>query len=164
MLGVGGGFSALAYLTARPAALLLGGGIWFVGAVLILVDLRIRILPNEGVLLLAAAGGALQGYLRGPGGLLAAVFAMALVMSGFLALGGVMGLWKIGAGDVKLAGVMGLTLGYPQVMHGLAVMALSFFLFCGVGLLLKKITLKSMVAFGPFLICGLLGGLLSLVS
>lgn len=163
ILCTGGGFGVMAYFADRIFALLLGGLIWFVGTVLILVDLRIRILPNEAVLLLAGAGGILQWYLHGLSGLLIAMILMLIIMLGFIALGGIMGLWKIGAGDVKLAGVMGLTLGHPQFISGLLIMALSLLLFCVAGLLLKKITLKSMVAFGPFLVCGLLGGLLFLV-
>lgn len=163
MLGAGGGFGAMAYLTSQLPVFLLGGMIWLIGIVLTLVDLRIRIIPNEAVALLVMTGGILQWYLHGFTGLFLAILAMLLVTAGFLTLGGIMGLWKIGAGDVKLAGVMGVTLGNPQVTAGLLIMALSLLLFCSVGLLLKKITLTSMVAFGPFLVCGLLGGLLFLM-
>lgn len=161
--GVGAGCGVMAHLTGRPGALFLGALIWWVGAVVILVDLRVRLIANEAVLALAVAGGALQWDLRGFGGLLHAAVAMLVVMAGFIGLGSAMGLWKIGAGDVKLAGVMGLTLGTPTVMNGLLIMAVSLLFFCGAGLALKKITLKSMVAFGPFIIWGLLGGLLFLL-
>jgi len=61
----------------------------------------------------------------------------------------------MGVGDVKLAILMGLLLGFPDIIVSL------FFAFLigaiiGVGLiLLKKKTLKSEVPFGPFLILGI---------
>ena len=64
------------------------------------------------------------------------------------------GKW-MGMGDVKLAILIGLLLGYPKVLVSL------FFAFLigaiiGVGLIfLKKKTLKSEVPFGPFLILGI---------
>jgi len=60
----------------------------------------------------------------------------------------------MGMGDVKLAILMGLLLGFPNILVSL------FFAFLigaiiGIGLIiLKKKTLKSEVPFGPFLILG----------
>ena len=63
------------------------------------------------------------------------------------------GKW-MGFGDVKLAFLMGLFLGFPKILVALF---LSFFIgaIIGIGLiLLKKKTLKSEVPFGPFLATG----------
>lgn len=63
------------------------------------------------------------------------------------------GQW-LGFGDVKLAFLMGLFLGFP---HILVALFLSFFIGAVVGLLLiakGKKTLKSEVPFGPFLVIG----------
>ena len=136
---------------------------WSIGILLILLDLRLRILPNELLAALAAGGLALQLSLHGPAGLPGALFAMLAVGMGFLALGNFMGLYKIGAGDVKLAAIMALALGFPQVFAGLMAMAASMFVFCGIGLLTRRITLKSMVPFGPFLVPGLQIGMLLLL-
>ncbi len=63
------------------------------------------------------------------------------------------GKW-MGLGDVKLAFLMGLFLGFPNILIAL------FFAFLigaiiGVGLILaKRKTLKSEVPFGPFLVTG----------
>jgi len=63
------------------------------------------------------------------------------------------GKW-MGVGDIKLAFLMGLFLGFPKILVAL----FSAFLFgaiIGLGLIiLKKKTLKSEVPFGPFLITG----------
>jgi prepilin signal peptidase PulO-like enzyme (type II secretory pathway) len=63
------------------------------------------------------------------------------------------GKW-MGAGDIKLGFLMGLILGYPQILTGLFLSFL-FGAIIGIGLIiLKKKTLKSEVPFGPFLVTG----------
>lgn len=60
----------------------------------------------------------------------------------------------MGAGDIKLAFLMGLILGWPKILVALF---LAFFLGAATGLFLiafKKKTMKSEVPFGPFLITG----------
>ncbi len=60
----------------------------------------------------------------------------------------------MGTGDVKLAFLMGLLLGFPQILTGLF-FAFLFGAIIGVGMIiLKKKTLKSEVPFGPFLVTG----------
>lgn len=62
----------------------------------------------------------------------------------------------MGIGDIKLAFLMGLVLGWPNIIVALF---LAFTLGASVGvilILLKKKTMKSEVPFGPFLIIGLL--------
>jgi len=63
------------------------------------------------------------------------------------------GRW-MGIGDIKLSFLMGLVLGWPNI---LAALFLSFFIgaIAGMGLIIfKKKTLKSEIPFGPFLILG----------
>jgi len=63
------------------------------------------------------------------------------------------GKW-MGFGDVKLAFLMGLFLGFPEILVALF-LAFSFGAAIGIGLILaKKKTLKSEVPFGPFLVTG----------
>jgi leader peptidase (prepilin peptidase)/N-methyltransferase len=57
----------------------------------------------------------------------------------------------MGGGDIKLAGVLGLYLGWPNI---LITLFLSFIIGAVVGLIwvaLKKQSLKSALPFGPFL-------------
>ncbi|MBU4142760.1 A24 family peptidase, partial [Patescibacteria group bacterium] len=65
----------------------------------------------------------------------------------------------MGLGDVKLAFLMGLILGWPSILLALF---LAFFsgALVGVGLVIAgKKTMKSQIAFGPFLIAGTLAAL-----
>jgi prepilin signal peptidase PulO-like enzyme (type II secretory pathway) len=88
---------------------------------------------------------------------------MMAVMAAFITLGSFLGLHTIGAGDVKLAGAMGLTLGFPRVIYGLLGMSAIIVVWCLGGLLTKKITLKSMVAFAPFITAGTILAILAKV-
>ena len=83
-----------------------------------------------------------------------------LILSGFGAAGFFLaivlisrGKW-MGLGDVKLAFLMGLLLGFPNILAALF-LAFSIGAIIGTGLIIKgKKTLKSEVPFGPFLIIG----------
>ncbi|MCC3282305.1 MULTISPECIES: prepilin peptidase [Arthrobacter] len=123
-------------------------------------DLRTRRLPNRLVLpaypasslLLGAAAlaagepGRLAGMAFGAAALLAGYFLLRLISPGGL-----------GLGDVKLAGVLGLFLGYAGWGHVLAGAAAGFVLggIWGLGLVLSgRGTGKTRIAFGPFMLAG----------
>jgi len=82
------------------------------------------------------------------GGVMAAGFFLALVL---ITKGKGMGL-----GDVKLAGLMGLLLGWKQLVFSLYFAFLTGALIGVILILLKKKKLKDPVPFGPFLIAGTL--------
>ena len=65
----------------------------------------------------------------------------------------------MGGGDVKLAGVIGLLLGYPTVFTGLLLGIILGGLAAAVLLLFKRITLRSTMAYAPYLASGALIGL-----
>ena len=142
---------------------------WFAGSsvALTLIDLDTRRLPNAIVY---------PGYLVG-GGLLTLACALgadwgALLRAGIgmVALAGVYGLlWLVrpggmGLGDVKLAGVVGLHLGWLG-WGPLAVGAVAAFLLggiFGIGLLLaSRAGRKTAIAFGPWMIAGAWTGVLA---
>lgn len=126
-----------------------------IDAVLIsVIDIRVRMIPNEAVFLLAAVGLVLLITTGNVEGIFQAAISMFFVMFVFIALGSAMGSESIGAGDVKLAGAMALVLGFPQIMYGLIGMSGMLVIWIGTGLLLKKLTLKSSLAFGPFMMSG----------
>ena len=58
----------------------------------------------------------------------------------------------MGFGDVKLAVLMGLLLGYPKIIIGLYIAFLTGALVGVILILVKKAKLKSQIAFGPFLV------------
>ena len=156
---------ALAGLPAghATAAVLLPALIWTASLLVGIVDARTRIIPNEAVAALAVLGAVFQLVYCGVPGLLWALVCMAAVMAVFSLLAFAMGGHAVGAGDVKLAGAMGLTLGYPHILHGLVAMGALLAVFSFIGFYMKKITLRSMVPFAPFLLAGLDAAILAVL-
>lgn len=155
-----GAFAALGWRlgasAALPAFLYLGA----VGVALALIDLDVRRLPNvivlpsygvAGVLLAVAAvvDRAADDYLRGLAGM-AALFGFYFALALLHPAG-------MGFGDVKLAGVLGLYLGYLG-WGPLVAGAFLGFLLGGVAsavlLLARRATRRSAIPFGPFMILG----------
>ena len=128
-----------------------------------LVDIQIRIIPNELLLVMIILGLAFQAVQFGFSALLSAFLCMVAMMFLFSAVAGFIGFDKVGAGDVKLAGVMGLALGYPSIISGLIIMSAIFVLFTLAGLVTKKLTLKTMVPFAPFMMTGMVFALLYII-
>lgn len=147
---------------------------------LTVIDVRHHLLPNRivfpsyavaGVLLLAAAvldGGLAGAAAVGPAAAVVAVPALRLVAAAAV-------LWVfyfllrfayppgMGFGDVKLAGVLGIYLGYLGWGHVFAGTFLAFLLGSAWSvtlLLARKGTLKSAIPFGPFMLAGAAGAML----
>jgi leader peptidase (prepilin peptidase)/N-methyltransferase len=66
----------------------------------------------------------------------------------------------MGFGDVKLAVFMGLFLGWPNIIVAMYVAFVTGALFGLVGMVSKKMTKKTQIPFGPFLILGTLVALI----
>jgi len=137
------------------------------GVALAAIDLQVQRLPDRLTLpaypaLLALLGAAaLIGHQAWP---------LARALLGGLALGGaylLLGLIRpggIGGGDIKLAGLAGLALGWLGWRTELGGAALGFVLAGVAGLALlaaRRVTLRSHVSYGPFLIGGTLLALLA---
>lgn len=150
--------------SAAAVPTVLAALIWSLGIMLIVVDLRLRLIPNEVLLWMLILGIPMQIMLKGVGGLLGGVFLSLVVFCLCATLGQFMGFYKIGAGDVKLAMVMAITLGNPAVLTALLGMSGSLLVVMLVGILLKKMTLKSMVPLGPFIVPGYWVGLVVLLN
>jgi leader peptidase (prepilin peptidase) / N-methyltransferase len=134
------------------------------------VDMRLMLIPDETVIGLSLVGFALSSYADSFLGAYAVLFPQfAHSFLNHLA-GGLFGLALLGLivlvsrgramgmGDVKLAGAMGLILGFPDIVFALA---LSFLIggIWSAGLLLARwgrgaATMKTMVPFGPFMVLG----------
>jgi Flp pilus assembly protein protease CpaA len=92
----------------------------------------------------------------------------ALLLGGLIA-GGLLllptfiyGFEKAGGGDVKLALFIGLVLGWPAILPALMLAFLSATLFAAGGILMRRLSRRSVIAFGPFLaLGGLVIGLLT---
>ena len=127
------------------------------------IDINIRIIPNECVLLITVAGLLFQVMNYGIKALFPALISMVIMMTVFTSVAAFVGFGKVGAGDVKLAGAMGLALGYPLIITGVGIMALSLLAFIAVGMALKKIALATMLPLAPFITAGYAGVLITLL-
>ena len=148
---------------ARPAALLLIAALGYFAVLawqLARTDIRTRRLPDKWVLPAYPASAALLGsaaLAAGEPGRLAGMAGggLTLLLGYFLLrLASPSGL---GLGDVKLAGVLGLYLGFAGWGHVLAGAATGFVLggLWGLGLVLSgRGTGRTRIAFGPFMLAG----------
>lgn len=134
-----------------PRLAILMSYIWILLLVLV-IDLRQRLIYNA-ILLPAALGALVASLLAPPPSLLSALAGgvAGLGILGAVALAYPRGL---GAGDVKLAGLIGLMAGFPQV---LAALALGVLAGGGIALALLAVRLvgrKSYIPYAPFLAVG----------
>ena len=142
------------------------GWIAVVGVALAAVDLAVQRLPDRlvlpgypvvlGALALAAALGG------EPARLLRAV-AAGLALAGCYLVLLMLRPGQLGAGDLKLSGLLGLALGWlgwPAVLRG-TFLAFLLFSLCGLALLAtRRVRLRTELPFGPFMLAGALLALL----
>jgi leader peptidase (prepilin peptidase)/N-methyltransferase len=124
------------------------------GIIFAYIDIKIRIIPNELILVLLTLGIIYQSFNYGLEGILGSIICMVFIMIVFTALATFMGLGKVGAGDVKLAGAIGFALGYPSVVTAMGAMATVLLSYILIGLALRKIRLTTMLPLAPFLVAG----------
>lgn len=122
--------------------------------VIAIIDIRIHLIPNEAVLVMVMAGLILQIGFFGLSAMVIALISAVIIMVVFIALGLLLGLETIGAGDVKLAGALGIALGWPLLMYGMVAMSAILIIWCAIGLITNKLNLKSKLAFAPFMMAG----------
>lgn len=150
---------AAGVLGPRPE-LIAFGWLAVVGVALCAIDVRTHRLPNR--LIYPAYAAVLISFLSG---VLAGTDPARLGRSllGTLALGGcylllaLIAPGQLGLGDVKLAGLLGLALAWAGWRALLFGGCLAFLLSAGTSLLLlatRRITLKSAIPFGPFMLAG----------
>jgi leader peptidase (prepilin peptidase)/N-methyltransferase len=134
-----------------------------IGIIIGFIDISIRIIPNELVLMLLILGIVFQILNFGLGALIYAAISMIVMMTVFVSVAAFVGFGKVGAGDVKLAGAVGLALGYPLVITAVYMMSVVLFIYIAVGLLTKKISLATMFPLAPFIISGFAAALISIL-
>lgn len=124
--------------------------------VLCVADYKYQILPDEMIIIVGIAA-VLRLLLYIP-----AEHYITIVFSSMVSMGFYYILWYatngrgMGFGDVKLAGVMGLLVGYPLIIFAHYI---AFLTGASVGVILiltKYKSFKSKIAFGPFMLFGLL--------
>jgi leader peptidase (prepilin peptidase)/N-methyltransferase len=167
LIGAIAGALTVARFGGDPAHLL-AVGLVVVGLVLLFAtDLDQRLLPDvltlpliPYALVLFAVGG--SPYLSGPGDLLVAVIAAVILPLGMYLLSLPFGPGAIGIGDLKLLAGVGLLGGAWRLVAALVSGAILAALVIVVLIAIRRITLRSYVPYGPFLILGCLWALLVL--
>ena len=131
------------------------------GLLLAVIDLRCLRLPDVLVGVLALTAGLPLALLR-PGRIGTALLAAVLVLTAYLLIA-VLPHGGLGLGDVKLAAVLALILGFagwPAVFAGIVVAHLINGSVALILLLSRKIDRRRPLAFGPALLAGALAGVL----
>lgn len=154
------GAASLAALPARvaDAGQVLLFGAYFLALVLLLAtDLDQRLLPDLVTLPLIAVTlvAAIAGWNPLVAGNLGSAMLAALAIPGFLfAVSIPFGTGAIGMGDLKLLASVGLLTGLERSIAGIVVGALAAGAVIAVLLVLRRVTLRTYIPFGPFLIVG----------
>jgi leader peptidase (prepilin peptidase)/N-methyltransferase len=154
------GAAALAALPLRVTDLgqvLLFGGYFLALTLLLATDLDQRLLPDLVTLPLIAVTliAAVAGWNPLVAGQLGWAVLAALAIPGFLFVVSIpFGTGAIGIGDLKLLVSMGLLTGLARSIAGLVVGALAAGAVIGGLLVLRRVTLRTYIPFGPFLIIG----------
>ncbi len=144
------------FLIENIVAAALSSILFSLAVLIAIIDLRIRIVPNELLLIMILVGIPFQMINFGVSAALISVLCMAAMIIFFISVAFLVGFDKVGAGDVKLAGAMGLALGYPNIITALVIMSAVFLVYSAGGLIIKKLTMKSMLPFAPFMMCGMI--------
>lgn len=134
-----------------PRLAILTGYAWLLLLVLV-IDLRQRLVYNG--VLVPAAGAALVASLLAPPPGPASALAGGIVGLGLLGAAAVAYPRGMGAGDVKLAGVIGLMAGFPNVLVALTLGILVGGLVALVLLVARVMSRKSYIPYAPFLAVG----------
>ena len=153
----GAALAALPLRLADAGQVLLFGGYFLALTLLLATDLDQRLLPDVVTLPLIAITLVLAvgGWNPLVAGQLGWAVVAALAIPGFLfALSIPFGSGAIGMGDLKLLVSVGLLTGLARSVSGLVVGALAAGVVIGVLLLLRRVTLRTYIPFGPFLIIG----------
>jgi leader peptidase (prepilin peptidase)/N-methyltransferase len=154
---------------ADPRALLLVGGYVVALVVLFATDLDQRLLPDPItlpliVLALVVTLAGWSPFIHTNDDFLWALVASAVIPLGLFILAIPFGAGAIGQGDLKLLVSVGLFAGASKLFTGLVAGALAAGITVGVLVLARRLTLKSFVPYGPFLIVGTLWAILGVAQ
>lgn len=138
----------------------------FIGCVGTIVDNKVRIIPNELVLLILFLA---VPYRFLDGGFYYLLNSVASTLGVLLFLVGTFFVIRMflasvvpaGAGDLKLIMAMGFVLGYPNILYGMFYTMIVMVGYIGFGLVTGRLTFRSYIPMAGFIMTGLIIGLLS---
>ena len=146
---------------SEPVQLALVGLVVAAMVVMFATDLDQRLLPDVLTLPLVAValvafGAGIGPFVRTPGDLLVAAIAAVVVPLGLFALSIPFGAGAIGMGDLKLLFAFGLLAGAVRLVGALILGAILAAVAIVILLAARRITLRTYIPYGPFLILGAL--------
>jgi leader peptidase (prepilin peptidase) / N-methyltransferase len=127
------------------------------------IDLKIHLIPNEMLLGMLALGVLYQTVQYGWKAMGIGLLGLIIAGAAFMILGLIIGLEKIGAGDVKLVAVMVAVLGYPFMLYALLGMSVLLIGYIVIGISIGKLTHVTMFPFAPFMMAGQIFALMMMV-
>lgn len=127
------------------------------------IDLRIHLIPNEMLLGMLAIGILYQTVQYGWKAMGIGLLGLIIAGAAFMILGLIIGLEKVGAGDVKLVAVMAAVLGYPFMLYALLGMSVLLIGYIVIGISIGKLTHVTMFPFAPFMMAGQILALMMMV-
>lgn len=137
----------------------------FITCIGTLVDIRVRIIPNEMVLMIIVLGIFLRFIEFGFAGLLNSFLTVLgtvafMFLSYFITKAFYQNLNPFGAGDMKLILAVAFVMGYPDVLGAFTVCIGTMLAYISVGMLFKKLHMRSYIPMAGFILIGLVSGLL----
>lgn len=127
------------------------------------IDLKIHLIPNEMLLGMLAIGVLYQTIHYGWKAMGIGLLGLIITGAAFMILGLIIGLEKIGAGDVKMAAVMAAVLGYPFILYALLGMSVLLIGYIIIGISIGKLTQVTMFPFAPFIMAGQIFALMMMI-
>ena len=153
--------AALTAVTMKPAAAAAAFLILQIALTCVFVDWYIRIIANEAIVLLLVLGVIYRILAGGASSLMGSIGALALVTALFggcaAALTAMKGNPGVGAGDLKYAMVLAITVGWPSVLYMLLCFAATVLINIFIGMKISGFTMKTYFPMCLHLSVGLLG-------
>ena len=144
------------YVLAMSASILIS-----LAVIITAVDIKIRLIPNELVLVLILMGAVYRLNLEGVSGIIPSL-AGALIMALLFGLSGkIAGFNKVGAGDLKLAFAIGIVCASTNIVPTLLVMAVMLAAVSVGGILIGKLRRTDMIPFAGFMMAGMTAGIIN---
>ena len=144
------------YVLSMSASILIS-----LAVIITAVDIKIRLIPNELVLVLILLGAVYRLNIAGISGIISS-FAGSLIMVLLFGLSGkIAGFNKVGAGDLKLAFAIGIVCASTNIVPALMVMAVTLAVVSVGGMIIGKLRRTDMIPFAGFMMAGMTAGIIN---
>lgn len=144
------------YVLSMSASILIS-----LAVIITAVDIKIRLIPNELVIVLILLGAVYRLNLAGISGILTSLAGSLIMVLLFGLSGKIAGFNKVGAGDLKLAFAIGIVCASTNIVPALLVMAVTLAVVSVGGILIGKLRRTDMIPFAGFMMAGMTAGIIN---